>query len=358
MRYLTAGESHGKALMGILEGIPANLQIDFGFVDAELKRRQGGYGRGGRMAIESDKADFIAGIRGGVTTGAPIGFLVHNKDYENWQDIIGAEATKTDERKLTAVRPGHADLGGCIKYNQKDARNILERASARETAARVVIGAVCKQYLSQLGVTISGKVLTVGGESQRENQREKINQALSTGDTLGGTLEVRAKGVPIGIGSHIASEQRLEYSLFALLAAIPAVKSVSVGNVEAYTTQFGSETHDALYLDKSKNIIRKTNNAGGIEGGISNGEDIIFTLGLKPIPSVPSGLPSVDIETKKEARSAIERGDACVVEAASVVAEAALAIGLAQAMMDTIGGDYMDEVKQRVKQKRESAKLW
>ena len=350
MRFLTAGESHGKYLMGILEGIPANLEIDSTAINAELKRRQAGYGRGGRMQIESDTVEFVAGIRGGITTGAPIGFLIANRDYENWSGIIGAQATRTDERRVTAVRPGHADLAGCIKYAQRDARNILERASARETAVKVVIGAIAKQYLREVGVGVSSRILQVGGVDADAEQavKDKIDACLAEGDTLGGVLRVSAFGLPVGIGSHIACDKRLEYKLCASLMAIPSVKSVSVGDISAAISGTGSEFHDALYYNKNGKMTRKTNRAGGIEGGMSNGEDIVITLGLKPIPSVPAGIPSVDIETKQNTVSARERGDTCVLPAAGVVAEA---------ISETLGGDHMDEVRARMKLKREAAKL-
>jgi len=353
LRYLTAGESHGKALMGILEGIPANLKIDTAAVNAELARRQQGFGRGGRMRIESDAVDFIAGIRGGVTTGAPIGFLINNKDYENWAGIIGADATDLESRKLTAVRPGHADLAGCIKYNQKDARNILERASARSTAAQVVIGAIAKQYLSELGITIKSQILSVGGAETESAMRKRIDEAAKAGDTLGGEIKVVAQGVPVGVGSHTMPDKRLEFKLSAHLSAIPSVKCVSFGNICAYADKAGSEFHDTLSYGKNGNIVRQTNNAGGIEGGISNGEEIVISLCLKPIPSVPKGIPSVDIKTKQNTTSANERGDTCAAEAAGVVAEAVLAYALAEAVTGTLGGDHMDEVKQRMREKRE-----
>lgn len=383
MRFLTAGESHGKCLVGILEGIPANLNIDIAAVNAELKRRQAGYGRGGRMSIESDTAEFVAGIRGGVTTGAPIGFLIANRDYENWAGVIGADAVGLDERKITAVRPGHADLAGCIKYAQSDARNILERASARETAAKVVIGAIAKQYLKELGIAVASYTKAIGVTCDYEQTgdqeiysfeeileradlspvramcpycekkfMEYIDKAVAKGDTLGGEVRVIARGMPVGIGSHIAFDKRLEYKLAGHLMAIPSVKDVAIGNIFTLVGGDGSGVHDALSYDKSGKIVRATNNAGGIEGGISNGEDIVIMLGLKPIPSVPKGVPSVDIETKQNATSAHERGDTCIVPAAGVVAEAVLAYALAEAISETLGGDHMDEARERMRLKR------
>jgi len=354
LTYLTAGESHGQALVAIMQGIPANLKIDVDKINSQLALRCKGFGRGGRMAIESDKIEILAGVRGGITTGAPIAFIIENKDYKNWQDIIGVNATKLQDKKLTAVRPGHADLAGCIKYNQKDARNILERASARNTATQVAIGEICNQFLAEVGITTNAKVLSIGGESEPKKIREKIELALALGDTLGGKIEVLAQGLFCGLGSYISSPTKLEYSLAANLMAIQSVKSVSIGNVEKYETSFGGEVHDELYLSKQNKIVRKTNNAGGIEGGMSNGEDIVATIICKPIPSVPKGLSSVDIESKKQTTSAKERGDAVAIEAASVVAKSVLSFVLAKAVLNSTGGDHMDEIKERVKLKRKA----
>jgi chorismate synthase len=351
MRYLTAGESHGKALMGILEGIPSGLFIDFALIDAELSRRQKGYGRGGRMKIEKDGAEFISGIRASVTTGAPIGFIILNRDYENWADIIGPRATNLEAKKLTAVRPGHADLAGAIKYDHADCRNVLERASARNTATLTVIGAIAKQYLSALGISIGSKIISVGGETDPGKQKARIDFAMSGGDTLGGELELIASGMPVGTGSFISPDKRLEFKLSGFLAAIPSVKSVSIGD-ECAHAHMGSEVHDAVFYDENGRIKRQTNRAGGIEGGISNGEDIVIRLKLKPVPSVSKGVPSIDIETKRNSVSAVERGDTVVVEPACVVAEGVLAYALAEAISETFGGDTMGEVIERVRVRR------
>ena len=355
LKFLTAGESHGIALMGILQGLPANLKIDINTVNLELSARQVGHGRGARMAIETDVIKLLAGIRGGVTTGAPIGFLINNKDHANWQDIIGANATKLNDKKLTAVRPGHADLAGCIKYNQSDARNILERASARSTATSVAIGAICSQYLECLGITIKAEVLSIGGQVDESKIKKAIDKAKQDGDTLGGEVKLVVSGMPVGIGSHIASDARLEFNLMAHLGAINSVKSVSVGNASDYKTKTGLQVHDQMYVDTSGKIIRKTNNAGGIEGGISNGEDIVITLIAKPIPTVMCGLDTVDIATKKPTKSATERSDVCAVEAVAIVAKNVLAYALAEQVINTIGGDTMAEAVERVAKKREPA---
>ena len=357
LKFLTAGESHGEALVGILEGLPANLKIDFGLVNSELAKRQQGYGRGARMQIECDKAQFLAGVRGGVTTGAPIGILIENKDYKNWQDIIGANATKLSERVLTAVRPGHADLAGCIKYDQQDARNILERASARSTAMTVAIGSVCKQFLSVLGIEIFSKVLSIGGASSDKDIKAKIDEAKAKGDTLGGEISLTASGMPVGLGSHISPTARLEFTLTSHLMALNSIKSVAIGKASDYKTKFGSQMHDAIYIDKAKKITRKTNNAGGIEGGISNGEDLLITLIAKPIPTVMCGLDSIDIATKKPSKSASERSDTCAVEAVAVVAEAVLAYALSEIVVANLGGDTMNEAIDRLNKKRNKEKL-
>ena len=349
---MTAGESHGKALMGILQGLPSNLKINFGLIDSELSRRQQGYGRGGRMAIETDKAQFLAGIRGGVTTGAPIGFVVENADHKNWSDVIGANATKLGERTLTAVRPGHADLAGCIKYEQSDARNILERASARSTATTVTIGALCRQYLSALGISISSSVLSIGGAISDKDKNTKIDEAKKAGDTLGGEISLRVSGVPIGFGSHISADSRLEFSLASHLMALNTIKSVSIGNADGYKVKTGVQMHDKVFIDNVGKVYRNTNNAGGIEGGISNGEDILISLITKPIPTVMCGLNTIDIATKKPTTSATERSDICAVEAVAVVAESVLAYALAEVVVENLGGDTIDEHLERMAKKR------
>jgi len=363
LKYLTAGESHGKALIGILQGIPANLKVDIDKIDKELSARQQGYGRGSRMSIESDKVDVIAGIRGGVTTGAPIGFSIENKDHENWLDVIGAKATKLNERTLTAVRPGHADLAGCIKYNQLDARNILERASARSTAVQVVIGSICLQLLNELGIQVEAQVKNIGGifveaddlDCPKEKDIiKKINEAKAKGDTLGGEILLKIKNLSTGFGSHISPEVKLEYAIMSNLGAIQSVKAVAIGEILDNLTLAGSEFHDELFVDKNKKIYRKTNRAGGIEGGISNGEDIVVSIFCKPIPSVPMGLKSVDIITRKPTTSASERGDTTAIESAAVVAKSVLAFTVAKVVLATLGGDHMDEVIERMNKKREA----
>ena len=379
MRYLTAGESHGKGLTAILEGVPANLTVDPEEINKELKRRMSGYGRGGRMKIESDSVEILSGIRGHVTTGAPIAMFIKNRDYENWQDIIGADATQLDKKTVTKVRPGHADLPGCIKYAQKDARNILERSSARETAARVAVGAVCKILLRELGINIGSHVVEICGVKSScsyksvdelieksdksevrcldakasEEMKKAIDVAVKNGDTAGGVVEVVASGMPVGIGSHVSYDKKLDYIISGHMMSVQSVKCVELGLGRGYGEVYGSKAHDEIYIKDGK-IFRKTNNAGGVEGGISNGEDIVVRCTLKPIPTLMKGLDTVDLITREKVKAAPERSDYCAVPAGGVVLEAALAFALCSAVLDTLGGDHMDELKQRIRAKREA----
>ena len=377
MRYMTAGESHGKGITAILEGVPSNLFVDKKEIDKELKRRQLGYGRGGRMKIETDCVEIVSGIRGGVTTGAPITLFIKNRDYENWQDIIGADATQLDKKVVTKVRPGHADLSGCIKYAQSDARNVLERASARETAARVAVGAVCKILLRELGIKIGSHVVNICGaktdykyksvdeiieksdlsevrcldEKAAEEMKKAIDFAKANGDTAGGAVEIVASGMPVGIGSHAAFDRKLDYIISGHLMSVQSVKCVEIGLGYRYADVYGSAAHDEIFARDGK-IYRETNNAGGIEGGISNGEDIVVRCTLKPIPTLMKGLRSIDLKTREAVKAEPERSDYCAVPAGGVVLEAALAFALCVAVTDTLGGDNMQELKERMKQKR------
>lgn len=377
LRYISSGESHGKILTAILEGIPANLKIDIDYINNELMRRQGGYGRGGRMKIETDKAQIVSGVRGNLTTGAPICIIIENKDYENWTDHIGYGADKTDEKSVTKVRPGHADLAGVIKYDFKDARNVLERASARETAARVAAGAVCKILLENLGIKLASHVISIGGiyinekfsgadkikaltdgsellcidRSAEKNMKNLIDKAKENGDTLGGKIEVVASGMPVGVGSHIQYDRKLDYTLSGLVASVQAVKSVSIGAGDEYADNSGAKMHDEIFISGGK-IFRKTNNSGGIEGGISNGENIVIRAAVKPIPTLMNGLKTIDIKTGKETTAATERSDVCAVPAAAVVCENVVAFGLSQALLETFGGDNMKELKERIEKRR------
>ncbi len=380
LRYLTSGESHGQGITVIIEGIPANLKVDIDKINGELFKRQSGYGRGGRMKIETDKAEIFSGVRAGLTTGAPVTMIVYNKDYENWRDIIGYYAADTQAKKVTKVRPGHADLAGCIKYGQKDARNILERASARETSARVAAGALCKQMLSEIGITLASQVLSIGGvkcsdtpsdvetilaktsgsvlltadENAEKEMIKLIDKAKERGDTLGGRIELIAAGMPVGVGSHIQYDRKLDYIVSGHLASVQAVKSVSIGAGEEYESKTGSQIHDEIFFEDG-GIFRKTNNSGGIEGGISNGEDIVVRAVIKPIPTLMKGLSTVDIITGEKCTAATERSDVCAVPAAAVVCENALALALSMAILNDFGSDNMDELKDRVLKRRQAA---
>jgi len=325
MRYLTAGESHGKALVGILEGMPAHIRISIDKINEQLARRQQGYGRGGRMSIESDAAEILSGVRGGITLGSPIAIIINNRDYENWSEVMCPVSGDWSKRPLTAVRPGHADLAGCVKYGFDDARNVLERASARETAMRVAVGAVCRQYLEQKGVEITSRVISIGGVSGNSGIKAAIDKAKADGDTLGGIAEVLIKGVPVGLGSYVHYDRKLDAAIAMHLMSIQSVKAVEIGlGVESAACK-GSEVHDEMENKEQRpeirKIRRKSNNAGGIEGGMSNGEDIVIRVSFKPIPTLMKGIDTVDIRTGKAVKAASERSDVCAAEAGSVVAE-------------------------------------
>jgi len=334
LRYLTAGESHGKGLVAILEGMPAGLKLDAAKINAELKRRQEGFGRGRRMQIEKDSAEILSGIKGGVTLGSPVALLIRNKD------------SKIETlHKVLSPRPGHADLAGLLKYGFSDIREVLERASARSTAATVGIGAICKTFLNEFGIKISSKVLSIGGESGKSGLIGKIKEAIDNKDTVGGIFEVVAKGLPVGLGSYVQPDRRLDGRLAQNIISIPGIKAIEIGLGVGYGVSFGSEVHDAIYYSKGKGFWRKTNNAGGIEGGISNGEDIIIRGCMKPISTLMRPLASVNISTKKSAGAATERSDICVVQAAGVVGEAAVAFVLADAFLEKFGSDTIRDIK-------------
>ncbi len=334
LRYLTAGESHGKALLAILEGMPAGLKVDTAKINQELKRRQSGFGRGKRMQIENDKARILSGLKGGKTLGSPIALLIENKD-----------ASIERLAKLLCPRPGHADLAGLLKYGLSDAREVLERASARSTAATVGIGAVCKTFLRELKINISSRVLSVGGECTAQGIKEKISEAIDNKDTVGGIFEVMAKGVPAGLGSYVQPDRRLDGRVAQEIMSIPGIKAVEIGLGLGYAISFGSEVHDEIFYAKGRGYFRKTNNAGGIEGGVSNGEDIIVRACMKPICTLMDPLSSVNIATKKPARAGVERSDICVVEAAGVVAESVLAFVLADTVLEKFGSDSLSDIK-------------
>ena len=334
LRYLTAGESHGPSLTAILEGIPAGLRINKVEINRELARRQSGYGRSERMQIEHDAVQITSGLRQGLTLGSPITTTIENKDWQNGKN----------EHPITNPRPGHADLAGIMKYNHMDIRNILERSSARETAARVAVGAIAKKLLSKFGIEIISCVCEIGGVEKNEKlMRGKIDLARKNGDSLGGIFEITVKDVPAGLGSHVHWDRKLDGRLAQCLMSIQGIKGIEIGLGFAASKKPGSKVHDEIIYNC--NFERKTNNAGGIEGGISNGEDIVIRGAMKPIPTIKKALGSIDIITKKPVKAKIERSDVCAVHAASVVGEAVVAFEIANAMCEKFGGDSIKEMK-------------
>ncbi len=372
LRYLTAGESHGPALTAIVEGLPAGLPLTAAYINRQLARRQGGYGRGARMKIESDTVSFLSGVRGGLTLGSPLALLVENKDWANWSEIMSAEpGARTDERVVRRPRPGHADLAGALKYRHQDLRNVLERSSARETAARVAAGSVARRLLEELGITIIGQVVQLGGLSaavenlgleelkaglvhsrlncadpaMEQRMLETIDAALAAGDTLGGVFEVRAYGVPAGLGSYTHWDRKLDGRLAAALMSIQAVKGVEVGLGFAAAGRRGSQVQDEIFYEPGRGFYRLNNRAGGIEGGVTNGETVVVRGAMKPIPTLNQPLQSVDMITRKPSRAAVERSDVCAVPAACVIGEALVAWELARACLEKCGGDSLEELK-------------
>jgi len=374
LRFETAGESHGECLVATLTGLPAGVPISLSAVSRELWRRQQGFGRGGRMKIETDTAELVTGVRHSHTTGAPIAIIIKNADWKNWTEVLPVEASADSEEKkkpLKRPRPGHADLAGAIKYNFQDARYILERASARETAARVAVGALAKQFLSCFGIEVLSHVIQVGTariERQVEwdeiaalsrkdevllgcvdpvaeaRMKEVVDEAYRTGDTVGGVFEVRAHGLPIGLGSHITWDTRLDGRLAQAIVSIQAVKGVEIGEAGEAATVFGSKVQDTIHYDKSeRRFHRGANQAGGLEGGITNGQDLVVRGLLKPISTLRKPLESVDLDTRDPAAAAYERSDVAVVPAAGVIGEAMVAIVLAQAVLEKFGGDSVVE---------------
>lgn len=352
-RFLTSGESHGMCLNAIIEGVPSNLDIDFDFINEELKRRQQGYGRGGRMQIEADTVQFKSGVRFGRTTGAPICLEIENKDWENWLitmsvlpiDSSDEEIKKAlEEKNITKIRPGHADFAGAIKYNHTDIRNVLERSSARETATRVAVGAIAKLFLKEFGISCSSKVLQIGNAFDESSMKKEIDEAKEKGVTLGGKIEVSFKNLPIGLGSFVNWDKRIDGKLAQAMMSIPAIKAVEIGAGVKSASLNGAQMHDEIFWENNK-YVRNTNNAGGIEGGMTNGEDVVLTLTMKPIPTMKTPLKSVDIITKEQIDAHFERSDTCAVEACAVVAEAMGAIILIDAFLDKYGCDSLDEIK-------------
>ncbi len=376
-KFTTAGESHGKALVAIIEGLPAGLAIDIEKINHELWRRQQGYGRGGRMKIETDKIEFLTGIRHGKTLGSPITLMIVNRDFVHWTEIMASEKIDVqpkNPRMLTRPRPGHADLAGGQKFGARDLRDILERASARETAARVACGALAKQLLEHFGIEIKSHVIKLGNVPEIPLQKtweeisaidinaplncadkdfeaqmvEQIDTAKGNGDTVGGIFEVVAKNTPVGLGSHTSWAEKLDGRIAQAFMSIQAVKAVELGEGVSNAQKFGSEVHDEIFFDNN-NFRRKTNRAGGLEGGITNGEELRVRGYLKPIATLRKALHSVDIETKQEDLAAFERSDITAVPAAGVIGEAMLAIVLANSMREKFGGDSMDEMTRNFK---------
>jgi len=376
LRFETAGESHGECLVATVAGLPAGIPISLEAVDRELWRRQQGYGRGGRMKIETDRAEIVAGVRHSRTIGSPLGILIRNRDWQNWTEALPVEAqpdSADKQRPVTRPRPGHADLAGAIKYNFHDARYILERASARETTARVAVGAVAKALLGEFGISILSHVVAVGpvrlerdaewpelvALSRRDEvllgcvdpavearMKEVVDEAYRTGDTVGGIFEVVARGVPLGLGSHTTWDSRLDGRLAQAIVSMQAVKGVEVGFAAEGAASFGSKVQDTIQYDREGHrFTRGANRAGGLEGGITNGQDVLVRGLLKPISTLRRPLESVDMTTREPALAAYERSDVCVVPAAGVIGEAMVAIVLAQAFLEKFGGDSLGETR-------------
>jgi chorismate synthase len=372
--FVSAGESHGPQLTLIVTGMPAGVRLDRERINRELARRQHGYGRGGRMKIEHDEADITGGIRGGETLGSPVAITIRNRDFENWRgamDPWNTDAAEAGKRSVHAPRPGHADLAGGMKYDRRDLRDVLERASARETASRVAAGAIAKELLYAFGIAIRSGVVSVGSagdpeysptwdellavddesplravnRKQEEAMMKAVDAAREAGETLGGTIIAAAHGVPVGLGSYVQWNEKLDGRIGQAILSIHAVKAVAIGDGVAAARRIGSEVHDPIYFDDARRYHRRTNRAGGLEGGVTNGQDVVVRAFMKPISTLRRGLPSVDIESREEHRSAWERSDVTAVPACGVVCEAMLAIALADAMRDKFGGDSLTEMK-------------
>jgi chorismate synthase len=374
LSFRTAGESHGQALIALVEGIPAHLPIDFDFIDHELKRRQSGYGRGGRMKIERDEVRFLSGVRHGKTIGSPIAMMVENRDWANWEEIMSVReisAEAATKRRVTRPRPGHTDLAGSLKYNHTDARNILERSSARETAARVAAGSLAKVFLKVFGIEVLSHTTAIGKarvpedlavswqqlETIRDDEvvrcalpdiaREMVKEietAQKDGDTVGGTFEVVARGVPVGLGSHTGWDTRLDGRLAQAVMCVNAVKAVEIGKGVRIAYTRGSQAHDEIaYDNQQRRFYHLTNRAGGVEGGITNGEEVRVVGYLKPISTLKKALRSVDMITKEPFLAQYERSDTCTVPAAGVIGESVVALALATAFLEKFGGDSVEE---------------
>jgi chorismate synthase len=373
LRYFTAGESHGKGLTAILEGMPANVPLLKEQIDHELRRRQGGYGRGGRMKIETDAVEITAGVRHGKSLGSPIALWIENKDFRAWTDEMASHPLDdfVSRKNVSHPRPGHADLAGGIKYDQRDLRNILERASARETTVRVAVGAICRQFLREFNIEVTGHVTKIAGvgigadrpsfaeiAQRQENDpcrcidpaiskqmQEKIDAAKTAGDSAGGVFEIIFCGVPIGLGSHVQWDRKLDGRMAQTVLSIQAIKGVEFGMGFGVGEVFGSQVHDGILYDKQKSRFgRNHNNAGGLEGGMTNGQDIVIRGVMKPISTLYTPLPSVDIASKEPYDASVERSDTCAVPAACVIAENLLCVDVARALIEKFGGDSLSEI--------------
>lgn len=369
IRYLEAGESHGKGLAAIIEGLPAGIPIDLDEINQQLARRQGGHGRGGRMKIEKDKVELITGVRDGKTLGSPVTLMIHNRDWANWEQIMSAEpGAAIDKKTVTLPRPGHADLTGGVKYNHRDLRNVLERASARETAIRVAVGALAQNMLKQFGVELWSHVVSIGAV-QAKPDYSKLNQALydtpvyctdqtaeqamvkaideakAQGDTLGGVVEVVVYGLPLGLGSYVQYDRKLDGKLAQAVMSIQAFKGVEIGMGFQAAAVPGSQAHDEIFYEAGRGFYHKTNRCGGLEGSMTNGEPVIVRGAMKPIPTLYRPLHSADFLTHQEGLASVERSDACAVPAAAIVMQNAVAWTILESFLEKFGGDHLDEVK-------------
>ncbi|MEC7980813.1 MAG: chorismate synthase [Candidatus Neomarinimicrobiota bacterium] len=375
LQFLTAGESHGKGLVGIIDGIPAGLEISEEYIDRQLRRRQMGHGRGGRMKIEKDHGEIWSGVRHGKTLASPIGILVQNLDWKNWTDKMSVDPIDKEIKEVTLPRPGHADLAGIHKYGFTDIRNVLERSSARETTMRVALGSVCRKLLEEVGIHVASRVVQIHDvidnskieyktsklnsfvdkspvrciDKNIENQMiEVIDKAKKSGDSVGGIFEVVASGIPYGLGSYTQWTEKLQSRISAMMMSINAFKGIEIGNGFRSASKFGSEVHDEIGHD-GKKFTRFTNNAGGIEGGMSNAQPIVLWMSMKPISTLIKPLRSVDILTHEKKKAHKERTDACAVPAASIIAESMLCITLADALLEKFGGDNVVQLKAHMK---------
>ena len=385
-RFLTAGESHGEGLTAVIEGVPAGLSLTEADINEDLARRQRGYGRGGRMKIERDQAHISSGLRWGVTLGSPITLSIQNRDWENWKTTmaVGEPPAGAPAKAVTRPRPGHADLAGAMKYGHRDIRNVLERSSARETTARVAVAGVAKRLLSEFGISILSHVIEIGGvrivplelpweEIKRRAEAsevrcadptaeramiEAIDQAKAKGDTLGGIFEVVALGCPVGLGSYVHWDRKLDGRLAQAFCSIHAIKGAEIGMGFEAARRPGSQVHDEILFDRDAGFSRRTNSAGGLEGGVTNGQPVIVRAVMKPIATLRRPLQSVDVETKEVVEAVVERSDVCAVPAAGVVGEAMMAITLAQAVLEKFGGDSLEEIRRNYQGYQDSLKRW